>query len=276
MVSTESLISYISDLQSAIIANASSKVFLRLGAADCIRKYSGSFVTDAGDLLAVSRADFEMDGELGTIGAISTPAGAGGNSLYFTGYAPAAYTTEQPRVQGSLGHLFVCADQVQRVDTGGYTRGYSDRACDVNGLLARPSSWRIGGARIDYCLSEVREEQCKLQFSVVILWLVIASNLIKLCCMLWLLIGMREHETLITIGDALSSYLQSPDVNTENQCLLSKADVVAKRWRPREAIPKTCNGAETALWFSAASRRRWAACLILYASSISSCQTGNH
>lgn len=274
VVSTASIIDYIPDLQAAVIANSSSKVFRRLDNADCIRKYSGNFVTDGGDLLAVTSADFEMDGKIGAVGVVSLPAGAGGNSIYFTGYAPATYTSEQPRVEGPLGHLFVCADQVKRVDTGGFTRGYSDRDCNVNGLLARPTSWRIGNARIEYCLSEIREEQCKLQFSVAILWLVVASNIVKLGCMLWILFRVKEHYTFVTIGDAVTSYLEDPDVTTEKQCLLSRDDVVKGRWRPGEAQLKSFER-RASRWFGAASRRRWAACLILsvfeiqYVSSIS-------
>jgi hypothetical protein len=266
IVSTENLIAYIPGLQQAVMANSSSKIFRRLERTECIRKYSGNFVTDVGDLLAVANptVTFSMGGENGTIGAISTAAGAGGNSIYFTGYAPATYTTEQPRVIGSLGHLFVCADHVERDDSDNWSRGYTTRNCDVNALMDRPSSWRIGGARIAYCLSEVRQEQCKLQFSVAILWLVVASNFVKLVCMLWILFPLKEEETFVTLGDAVSSFLQRSDENTENQCLLMKEDVVKKRWKPGYSMPKGYVEGGKVRWFAAASRGRWAACVTLY------------
>ena len=263
-MSTENLISYIPDLQQAVVSNSSSKLFQRLTPADCIRKYSGNFVIDGGDLLAVSNSAFDGNG---TIGAISTVAGAGDNSIYFTGYAPAGYTTEQPRVIGSLGHLFVCADQVERDDSNDWSRGYTDRDCDINGLLNNPASWRVGGASIAYCLSESRAEQCKLQFSVAIFWLVVASNIVKLGCMLWILFRLKEDETFVTLGDAVSSFLRKNDMSTKGQCLLSKDDVVKKRWTPGQPMPRIYTKADKVRWFSAASRRRWAACVTLYVRS---------
>jgi hypothetical protein len=242
----------------------SSGVFKNLSNAECISKYSGNFVTDVGELLAVTHEDFRMGDKIGTVGVISTAAGAGGNSIYFTGYAPAAHTTEQPRVMGSLGYLFVCADQVTR-DATSFGALYSDRQCNVDALFARPESWTIGEASIAYCLSEVRQERCKLQFSVAIFWLVAASNLVKVACMLWILLRIKDKNTLVTLGDAINSFLQCSDPATENQCLLSKEDIKKSKWTPGLSMSKTFTGPNKVLWLRAASRWQWAACIVLYA-----------
>ncbi|KAI9884895.1 MAG: hypothetical protein M1823_003302 [Watsoniomyces obsoletus] len=71
------------------------------------------------------------------------------------------------------------------------------------------------------CLSQRVEEQCRLQFSVVILLVVIACNLIKLGCLLWTTMRINQP-ALVTLGDAISSFLQEPDPVTRGYCMASK------------------------------------------------------
>jgi hypothetical protein len=82
--------------------------------------------------------------------------------------------------------------------------------------------------------------------------------------MLYVAFGSLE-DPLITIGDAVSSFLTSPDHTTRDMCLVSRKDVVKvshlggmekfhapKYWRPVRQR-----------WFNAASKTRWWTCILL-------------
>ena len=74
---------------------------------------------------------------------------------------------------------------------------------------------------IQYCLSQPVEEQCQVQVSLVILVIVVACNTTKALCML-LTIRCQKSQPLVTLGDAIESFIQDPDLNTCGMCLASK------------------------------------------------------
>ncbi|KAL4943625.1 hypothetical protein BDV06DRAFT_234506 [Aspergillus oleicola] len=84
---------------------------------------------------------------------------------------------------------------------------------------------------IDHCLVLQRDETCQLVFSPVICLIVICCNAIKLICIVSTTRDDRD-ELLLTIGDALSSFLIRPDPTTKGFCLLSKilAEKGAQGW----------------------------------------------
>lgn len=71
--------------------------------------------------------------------------------------------------------------------------------CDVNLAVQHADLWKVGGEAIEYCLSEVVEEHCKLQFSKTIMVVVIVCNLLKVCCMLCAILK-QSGESLVTTG----------------------------------------------------------------------------
>ena len=112
---------------------------------------------------------------------------------------------------------------------------------------------------IDYCLAQKVEEHCKLQFSLVIIVIVILCNLIKTICM-----GMtawkRDWQPLVTLGDALASFLERPDLTTEGNYSVERSRFednkdwsrAPSRWEKRPSR-----------WFRTASVKRWLLCNIL-------------
>lgn len=74
---------------------------------------------------------------------------------------------------------------------------------------------------IDYCLSHRTAETCQLQFSLLIMLIVMFCNLTKTICML-LIIHHRFTTPLLTVGDAVASFLKKPDIYTRNNCLGDK------------------------------------------------------
>ena len=112
---------------------------------------------------------------------------------------------------------------------------------------------------IRYCLSQPVKGYCTLQFSILIIAIVLVCNLTKLACMVVLLLR-QEAKPLVTLGDAVESFLETLDPITENMCLADKWKFSSKeRWSAtREPYePKRLR------WFASASRKRWLTCNVL-------------
>ena len=80
------------------------------------------------------------------------------------------------------------------------------------------STWAPYGDTIDYCIAEIVDENCKLQFSLVIGICVILCNAAKVACMLYILYRCQDTY-LVTLSDAIASLLDSPDPVTKGRCL---------------------------------------------------------
>ncbi|GME42265.1 hypothetical protein GTA08_BOTSDO06373 [Neofusicoccum parvum] len=73
--------------------------------------------------------------------------------------------------------------------------------------------WNVYGFDIDHCLSERVDSQCTLNVAVDLLFVVIACNLIILVAVTVMLVKIKETP-LITIGDAVSSFIINTDKST--------------------------------------------------------------
>lgn len=72
-----------------------------------------------------------------------------------------------------------------------------------------------------YCMSLPVAEQCMLQFSLTILLVVIGCNVVKLMCLLGTIWALN-HPTLVTLGDAIASFLEKPDSITRGFCMMTR------------------------------------------------------
>ncbi|KAG8527154.1 uncharacterized protein KY384_008584 [Bacidia gigantensis] len=97
-----------------------------------------------------------------------------------------------------------------------------------NELLAHPDSWvpLKDGTATQYCLIQQVPEKCTLDCSLGLLILITIMNAIKCFCMLLLFIHQKAPP-LITVGDAISSFLDEPDMTTQAYCYL---DYNAIQW----------------------------------------------
>jgi hypothetical protein len=146
--------------------------------------------------------------------------------------------------------------------------------CDVAKIRNSASNWTISYQKIDYCISEPTKPHCKLEFSIGIFAVVIACNLIKSAAMLWTLFRQREN-TLVTFGDALASYLESPDRSTTSRCLLSKKGLLRSTGKPlspafdpNNPLPISFSRLHVYRWYNAVSRKRWIVTMTLCVSAI--------
>jgi hypothetical protein len=104
--------------------------------------------------------------------------------------------------------------------------------------------------------------RCRVDISQTILYIVIACNVVKVIVMaitLWRL----NQETIVTIGDAITSFLQEPDHTTKNCCLMSNRTINAV-WE--ESEPKSGQSFQQLHrepWGGSISGGRWCTSLLL-------------
>lgn len=81
---------------------------------------------------------------------------------------------------------------------------------------------------VDHCRSQKFDEKCQLVFNLPICLAVIFCNAAKVCCM-FLTAHDERREIFLTVGDAVSSFMDKPDTMTQGNCLLSKFDITKSR-----------------------------------------------
>lgn len=203
-----------------LLLQKTSKTLERLENNECIQTYSASIVSNRGNVLLVSQYQGSV------------------NSLL-------AIARSQP--SNFLNHI----------DPSLWVRvGLPDQT--INATTARRWAYTCSDHiateyPISYCLSTKFEDRCELQFSVAIMVIVITSNFIKFVCMTWMAWKL-DSQPLVTLGDAIASFLNQPDSTTDGMCLGDKVRFLESRnWRslPSQYNPKPY------LWFGAASLRRW-------------------
>lgn len=82
-------------------------------------------------------------------------------------------------------------------------------------------NWTVLDSPIDYCLSQHTEPSCKLQLSLMIMIIVTFCNFAKILCMSFT-IWKPSSTPLLTLGDAIASFLDQPDPNTAKNSLAYK------------------------------------------------------
>ena len=216
----------------------------RLENTECINAYGQPFVSAHGDLLAISS-------DVNT----SEPA------LWILDANPVGGTAS-----GDQPYAWIC----QTLQDAGKME-----TCSPNSVLKNASNWTLpsvtstglGGIHytkkptefaVDHCLSKPVEERCRLQFSLVIMCIVISCNLVKTVGML-LTLFYHKSQPLVTFGDAVSSFLKDRDPTTQHMCLANKKTFREVDWKADAGVWQ----GQRHKWFSAATARRWYICNLL-------------
>ena len=102
-----------------------------------------------------------------------------------------------------------------------------------NAQLVQAANWMLNpGSEISstgfipYCLSEPTKAHCSLQFSIIIMSMVIGCNLVKMLCVLVILL-YHTSKPLATPGDAIESFLMKDGPSTEQMCLAENGTLVS-------------------------------------------------
>ncbi|KAG0126957.1 hypothetical protein HOY82DRAFT_523938 [Tuber indicum] len=150
---------------------------------------------------------------------------------------------------------------------GSYYR--DDYTCDSSDLVSNVTSgvpWQVQlktgvVVEISGCKSErtPKPEKCKLQFSLGIMIVVIFCNLVKACSMITAVVRSREP-TLVTLGDAVDSFLRIPDPTTTGMCFADR-QFVKREWRHGwRTGPTQWKQMEGRRWWTSVSKTRWVTC----------------
>lgn len=97
--------------------------------------------------------------------------------------------------------------------------------CDsyLSHIEANADIWQPYGYDLDYCLAEHVEQQCSFNGNIPIVLTVIVCNTMKVILMLIVALRLTGNP-LITIGDAIESFLDEPDETTKGLCLFTRND----------------------------------------------------
>ena len=112
---------------------------------------------------------------------------------------------------------------------------------------------------ISGCKSERTVEKCKVQFSLGIMIVVICCNLVKACSMVMAVVRSREP-TLVTLGDAVDSFLRTPDPTTMEICFADRRFIKREWRRGWRAGPRQWKQKEVQRWWTNVSKTRWITC----------------
>lgn len=126
---------------------------------------------------------------------------------------------------------------------------------DLNNLKRNPGNWTVFGHRINGCISQRVEPRCRLNFSLPLGVTVVVFNLFKSGCITLVFLFLRD-QPLITVGDAVASFLRSPDPSTAGLCLAS-AKEVQETWGKRIPPPAKECVPESRRYSEGAGRKVW-------------------
>jgi hypothetical protein len=156
-------------------------------------------------------------------------------------YNPFAWICDSPDVVNQTGAC--CENQWGFVPCSKITPKLIDLADE---------SWETGGFEVDHCLSEPAESECHLHFSLILMSVVLGFNILKVLSIIYLTFFLKDAP-MLTVGDALQSFLLKPEPTTEGMCLSSHQSIVAAsklgyRSMPMRYDPKLQRFYEAATW----------------------------
>ena len=118
-----------------------------------------------------------------------------------------------------------------------------DTQCDavIGQIKASATDWTVSSGPAypaKYCLSKKIDSQCKVRWNFSIAGFVTAVNLLKTLIIFYTAFGITESP-LMTVGDAVSSFLEREDKSTTNMCLTSIEDIrTTRRGLGRVMVPR--------------------------------------
>ncbi|KAG0126943.1 hypothetical protein HOY82DRAFT_491140 [Tuber indicum] len=114
---------------------------------------------------------------------------------------------------------------------------------------------------ISGCKSERIRGNCKVQFSLWVMIAVICCNLIKACGMVMTVSRSREP-TLVTLGDAVDSFLRIPDPTTMGMCFADRRFIEMEWSQERRSGTRQWRHIGAQRWWTSVSKTRWITCNI--------------
>ncbi|CZT51609.1 uncharacterized protein RSE6_12773 [Rhynchosporium secalis] len=115
---------------------------------------------------------------------------------------------------------------------------------------------------VQSCYAKLRPETCKVRFSRILVLVIIICNACKALCMLRVAWGFADSPPLVTLGDAIASFLDNSDQTTNGLCLASKEDMQNGAWTEYPGPQRWIAKAET--YSSVVSIKVWAIINVIF------------
>ena len=118
---------------------------------------------------------------------------------------------------------------------------------------------RLHGRIITHCLSEKVQETCNLEVNLDILAIISLIIFGKTIIIIFILLTI-PGTPLLTLGDAITSFLANEDYSTKSSCVRSRSDIKRNLHVVRDPIPWK---PKDQFWYQAVSHRQWLAFISL-------------
>lgn len=209
----------------------------------CLTAYATTYQTAYGSLLLVSN-DIGKENEYFTIDHQGV-------------FNPQAYKKSRPPEADP--YRWLCPKQ------GSYnTQDCRNFVPDIRAQIAE-GNWTVHTHHVDYCLAEVAAPHCKLQYSLPLMIVVVTFIAIKATAICY--VSFTKDVPILTVGDAVSSFINKPDKLARGQCLISMTEV---RERLEGAYPEWPHydnlrfDDKPKQWLSAVPWGRWSFGIVSY------------
>ncbi|KAI5246195.1 hypothetical protein E4T43_02765 [Aureobasidium subglaciale] len=227
----------------------------RLSNAECISAYAVDLISSRRDLVVV----------------VPKPNTTNSSLLYRDAYH---FELKAKLVDDTYGpYQWICEDPelFAKLTANGWDWSHFEPGRDGSRYVLAPmlkkiaDEWSPHYYDAQYCMSEIVVGKCSLNFSLAIAVVIMVCNVVKICCMAYVACGIKDSP-LITVGDAVASFIQRADGATKDACLVD-GEWFRRHWNDsyssdvhREEIlgaePKVFNG-ESHRIRDAASSGRW-------------------
>ena len=171
----------------------------RLDGPDCVTAFAQTYQTAYSNVVLVTEDD-PGQGSYALVGS---------NSIYDP---KSEYSSN-----GISAYPWLCSANVKMSDC-------EKEGSSVTYNHAKKSNWTVNAqyrnAKVRYCLAEPAPQKCSLQYSVPLTLATVLCNVVKTCVLLYLWIGVKEAP-ILTVGDAIASFLCRQDPYSKGMCLPS-------------------------------------------------------
>jgi hypothetical protein len=219
--------------------------FTRLTNEECIGVYSKDFVEDRRNVLVVVKNPPTNEGSLLKRTLNEFP------EKITTEYNAFAWICDSPELANQTGAC--CENEF----------GFIPCSKMTSKLLERADRWETGGFEVDHCLSEVVASECHLHFSLILMAVVLGFNVLKVIGISYVAFRLGEAP-LVTVGDAVESFIRHPDRTSEGMCLASHDSVVTSTKLGYTATSMRFEPGQHR-FYEAATWKQWSFLLTLFA-----------
>lgn len=214
-----------------LYSKAQNETLYRLDNSACVDAYATAYQSRYGSLIVVTDN-------------ITSP------HVYPLAATQDVYNPAYEPVPGASGYNWICQD----LESHKYE--WELTPCTTNMRQVREqiasNKWTVAGYPVEYCLAEELPAHCKLQYSLPLVLIVIAFNIVKAVVLGYVAVTTADTP-LLTTGDAVASFLATPDDFSHGLGLIP-ADAIR---RPAKYSTMPTFDGRPKRWRSAISRRRW-------------------